>query len=69
MLTNFVNGNDARMLQAGCGFSFQTETLEVGCSGPMPQVDYFQRYDSIKALLSSAIDYTLAASTISSSNS
>ena len=40
-LAHFVNGNDARMIEARSSFCFQTEALEVRFGGPLPKANDF----------------------------
>jgi hypothetical protein len=40
-LTNFVNWNDARMIEAGGSFRFQAKALEVRLRGPLAKANDF----------------------------
>jgi hypothetical protein len=40
-LSYFVNGNNARMIEAGRGFGFQTKTPKVRFGGPLPKANDF----------------------------
>jgi len=61
-LTHLVDGNDARMFEAGCGFRFPTKALQMRLSGPRTQPNYFERDSAIEAFLVGAIHYALTAS-------
>src|SRR6266480_604459 len=39
-LAHFVNGNDRRMIEAGGGFCFHSEALEVRFRGPLPESNH-----------------------------
>ena len=62
-LTDFVNWDDAGMLQTGGGFSFETKTLQVRFRGPLAQADHFECDGAVEAFLSRAINYPLATAT------
>src|SRR5437660_11626984 len=60
-LADFVNGDNAWMLQAGGGFRFAAESLQVRFRGPMTEADNLERDCAIQTFLPGAIDYALTA--------
>ena len=46
-LPDFVNRDDARMVQAGSGFRFAAEALQMRFRGPMSQTDNFECYCAV----------------------
>jgi hypothetical protein len=43
-LAHLVDGHNARVIEAGSSFGFQTKAFEVGFRGPLAKTDDFQRY-------------------------
>src|SRR5205823_6767972 len=62
-LADFVNRNNAWMLEAGGGFCFATESLQMRFSGPMAKADHFQRDREVQTFLPGAINYALSTAT------
>src|SRR5206468_11404662 len=62
-LADFVNGDDARMIEAGGGFRLQTETLEMRLRGPLAETDDFQRHCAVKTFLPRTKHHALTAAT------
>src|SRR5439155_11606928 len=60
-LADFVNGDNAWMLEAGGGFRFTTESLQVRFRGPMTEADNLERDCAIQTFLPGAIDNALTA--------
>ena len=58
-LADFVNGNDAWMVEAGGSFCFATKTLQMRFGGPGAQADYFECDGAIETFLTRAINYAL----------
>jgi hypothetical protein len=50
-LADLVNGNDTRMLNAGCGFRFPPKALQMLFGGPRTQANYFERDSALETLL------------------
>ena len=67
-LADFINRNDAGMVQSGGRFRFATELFHVRFRGPMTQRDHLQRYDAIETFCRTGT-LCLAAPTDSSSSS
>ena len=61
-LADFVDGNDARMLEAGRSFGLQTETLEMRLRGPLAETDNFERNTTVETFLPRPKHYSLTAS-------
>src|SRR5205823_1298866 len=59
-LADFVNRDNARMVEAGSRFRFQTETLQMRFGGPLAQADHLECDSAVEAFLSRAVNYTLA---------
>src|SRR5438552_14813070 len=51
------------MLEAGSGFCFATESLQMCLRGPMSQPDYFESYCAVETFLPGAINYALSTTT------
>jgi hypothetical protein len=62
-LTDFMNWDDAWVLQAGGRFGFATETFHMRFAGPMAQPDHFERHGAVETFLSRAIDHALTTAT------
>ena len=62
-LTHFVDGNDARMIEASGSFRFPAKTLHVRFGGPLTQANNLERNRAIQTFLMGAINYALTAST------
>src|SRR4029077_8575506 len=62
-LADFVNWNDAGMVQSGGRFGFATESFHVRFRGPMTQGDYLQCDDAIETFLPGTVNHPLAAPT------
>ena len=62
-LADFVDGNDAGMIQAGGGFRFPTKALQMRVGSPMAQADHLERDSAVETLLPRAINHALAATT------
>src|SRR6266516_3692982 len=60
-LADFVNGNNAWMLEAGGGFCFAAESLKMCFRGPVTEANYFDRDCAVETFLSRAINYALTA--------
>src|SRR5256885_5306695 len=60
-LADFIDGNDARMIQAGGGFGFAAESLQMRFSGPMSQTNHLESYRAVQTFLPRAIYDSLAA--------
>src|SRR6266567_6099333 len=58
---DFVNRNDARIVQVCGGFRFQAKALEMRFRRPVTETDDFQRDDPIQTFLPRAINHALAA--------
>src|ERR1043166_7211371 len=50
-LADFVNWNNARMVQPRCGFRFQAKTLEMRFACPLPKANHFQCDYAVKTFL------------------
>ena len=61
MLTNFVNGDDVRMVEAGGGFRFAHESLHLGLAGEQAGQQHLERDGTVEADLPGAIDNAHAA--------
>src|SRR5213595_3649482 len=61
-LADFINWNDARMVETGGGFCLQTETLEMLLRGPLAETDNFYCNCAVETLLSRAKHNALTAS-------
>jgi hypothetical protein len=59
-LADFVNRNDAGMIEAGGCFGFQMETIQMRFRCELAKANDFQRDCAIEALLSRTIDEALA---------
>src|SRR4029453_11330397 len=53
-LTDFVDGNDVRMIEAGGSLSFPAKALQVGFARPLTKANDFQGDCAIETLLSRA---------------
>src|SRR5438034_5275644 len=51
------------MLEAGSGFRFATETLQMRFCSPVAQADHLQCHCAVKAFLPGAVNYALTAPT------
>src|SRR5438034_10353580 len=51
------------MLEAGSGFRFATETLQMRFCSPVAQADHLQCHCAVKAFLARAVNYALTAPT------
>src|SRR5438128_3194689 len=51
------------MVEAGSGFCFATESLQMCLRGPMSQTDYFESYGAVETFLPGAINYALSTTT------
>src|SRR6266513_5994880 len=51
------------MLEAGSGFCFATESLQMRLRGPMSQTNYFESYGAVETFLPGAINYALSTTT------
>ena len=60
-LANFIDRNDAWMVEAGGSFRFPAETLDVRRGRPAAEGDHLERDDAIEALLMGAKDHALSA--------
>src|SRR5205823_896365 len=60
-LTDFVNRNDLRMLQARGRFRFVPETFKMWRARPVAETDHFQRDRSIQAFLPGSVNHALSA--------
>jgi hypothetical protein len=60
-LADFINGNDAGMIQPGGGFSFQTEAFHMRLRGPLAKTDDFQCDRSMETLLPRTVNHALTA--------
>ena len=58
---DFVDGNDTGMIQAGGGFRFPAEALQMRVCRPMTKADDFKRDGAIQTLLACAEHHTLTA--------
>jgi hypothetical protein len=61
--TDFINWNDAGVIQPGGGFRFATKSSHVRFRRPMTQGDDLQRYDAIETFLPGPVNIALAALT------
>jgi hypothetical protein len=61
-LADFVNWDNAWMVEAGGRFRFETKTLQVRFRGPLAQADHFECDGAVEAFLSRAVNYALATS-------
>ena len=62
-LADFVDGDDARMIEAGSGFGFAAKTLQVRFGGPLAEANHFKRDGAIETFLPGAINHALTAAT------
>jgi hypothetical protein len=62
MFADFVDGDDARVLQVRGGFSFRAEAFQLSRIGQVAAQDHLDRYGAVEADLAGAIDDTHAAS-------
>src|SRR5947208_4400400 len=60
-LSDFVNRDDARMVQAGGGFCFETKALHVCLCRPVSETNHFERHNPVQTFLSCPINDALAA--------
>src|SRR6266511_6140528 len=60
-LSDLIDGNDAGMIETGCRFGFEVETLQVSFGRPRTKADDFQRDRAIEALLSRSVNNSLPA--------
>src|SRR5260370_36496762 len=59
-LSNLVNRDDARMVQAGGGFCFETKALHVCFCRPVSETNHFERDNPVQTFLSCPINDALA---------
>ena len=59
-LADFVNWDNAGMVESGGGFCFATKTLQVRFRGPLAEADHFECDGAVEAFLSRAVNYALA---------
>src|SRR6266487_265748 len=59
-LSDFVNRDDVRMVQAGGGFCFETKALYVCFCGPVSETNHFERHNTVQTFLSCPINHALA---------
>ena len=57
IVSHFVNRDNVRVIQAGCGFSFSLKSLHIFSSGKTAGPDHFQRHNAIQADLMRAKHY------------
>src|SRR4030095_7609509 len=62
-LADFINWNDAWMVQSGGRFRFASESFHVRFRRPMTEGDDLQCHDAIETFLTGAVNHALAAST------
>jgi len=60
-LADLVDGDDARMIEAGGGFRLQTKTLKMRFGRPLTKTDHFQRHCAVKTFLPRAKYHALSA--------
>jgi len=61
-LADLIDGDNARMIEAGGGFRFQTKALKMRFGRPLTKTDHFQRHCAVKTFLPRAKHYSLTAS-------
>src|SRR5438046_8134857 len=59
-LSDLVNRDDARMVQAGGGFCFETKAFHVCFCRPVSETNHFERHNPVQTFLSCSINYALA---------
>jgi hypothetical protein len=59
-LPDFVNRDDARMVQAGGGFCFETKAFHVCFCRPVRETNHFERHNPVQTFLPCPINYALA---------
>jgi hypothetical protein len=59
-LSNLVNRNDARMVQAGRGFRFEPKALHVCFCCPVSETNHFERHNPVQTFLPCPINHALA---------
>ena len=62
-LADFVNRDNAWMLETGGRFGFATKTFQMRFGGPMAQADHFQCHGAVQTFLPRAINHALTAAT------
>src|SRR5207253_7423873 len=62
-LADFVNRNNAWMLEAGGGFCFATESLKMCFRRPVTKAYDFERHCAVETFLPRAINHALTAAT------
>src|SRR6266536_3098281 len=60
-LSDFLNGNDARMIETGRGFGFEVEPLQMRFGCPLTKSDDLQRDGTVETLLPRPIYQALSA--------
>src|SRR5258708_14956117 len=59
-LSDFVNRDDARMVQASGGFGFETKALHVCFCCPVSETNHFERHNPVQTFFSCPINHPLA---------
>src|SRR5207249_138969 len=59
-LSDFVNRDDARMVQAAGGFCFETKALYVCFCRPVSKTNHFERHNPVQTFLPCPINHALA---------
>src|SRR5437762_5245217 len=57
-LSDFVNRDDARMVQPGGGFCFETKAFHVCFCRPVSETNHFERYNPLQTFLSRSEEHT-----------
>jgi hypothetical protein len=58
-LADFVNWDDAWMLETGRRFGFAPKTFQMRFGSPMAKTDDFERHRAVQAFLAGSINHTL----------
>ena len=59
-LSDFVNRDDARMVQAGRGFCFEPKALHMCFCCPVSETNHFERHNPVQTFLPCPINHALA---------